>query len=89
MSEPIERSDYSIGWIAAHLGRNAARPLDMAELLEAAIAMLRQEYNAKKELRLDGGQPFIVEDVVIDTQRGIVTVYYNWNDGFPWEYVKK
>lgn len=81
----ISRSDYSVGWIAVHLECNAARPQDMIELLEAAIEMIRQEYTAKAALRFDGGQPFLIEDIVVDTANGIVTVYFNWNDVFPWE----
>ncbi len=76
----ITMSDYSVGWIAVHLDRNSARPLDTVELLRVAIEMIENEYREKNALRFDGKQPFIVEDVIVDVQNGIVTVYFNWNN---------
>lgn len=67
--------EHSIRRIVLGEWKNAERPLLAVYLLDAASHWLE-----KNSALVDGKQPFMVRDIVVDTHAGTITLYLANND---------
>lgn len=77
--KPLIYKDEGLRKIEFVWGDNSRRPLDMAELLEAAARSLRHIYDAEAPAS-SPKQPFLVDSVVVDVGNGAVAFYLARNE---------